>query len=150
MMRCILPAQLALGACTPAVKYGKVAHSSLAAGEECNPTAISSQDFSTKPLFAVTTRLPDCTKPGSLHLTSHRTDRLRYARFAAPAMKAKKVDTAIQQDADWWAAQGKLFSYLVDLTNMEADQHDCRKTWAKWRKNCNQSASCVQASPAVS
>jgi esterase/lipase superfamily enzyme len=98
----ILPLFLALSACSSVVEYGKIPHMALAAGADCNPAEVNSDAFADKPYFAVTSRLPDCSKPGAVGLTSHRADRLRYYRYDRPAPKAKSVSFAFQPEEDWW------------------------------------------------
>jgi esterase/lipase superfamily enzyme len=78
---------LSLSGCISGIKYGDVPHAAFVADPRCNPQNADVTDMSDKPLFAVTSRLPDC-RSGNVLLTNFRSDKLRYARFAAPAGRA--------------------------------------------------------------
>jgi esterase/lipase superfamily enzyme len=128
MIRAIiaLPLLLLLGACGAAVEYGKVRHSELAADPICNPAQTDVAAVAGKDYFAVTSRLPDC-RDSEVKLTNHRSDKVRYARFAAPQnfkpAKGKErtvVPTAFQPESDWWLGlrdaanlrQGRVLLYV--------------------------------------
>jgi esterase/lipase superfamily enzyme len=107
-----LPLLLLLGACGAAVNYGKIRHSELASDPVCNPVSTDEAAMAGKDYFLVTSRLPDC-RDGVIALTNHRSDTVRYARFAEPiAAKAAKgatkgdenplVPAAFQPEGDWW------------------------------------------------
>lgn len=117
---------LALTGCGAAVKYGDVQHSKLAEDPICNPTKTDGQAIAGKEFFIATSRLPDC-RNGDVKLTGHRSDKVRYARFAAPSLvkpaKGKEttvVPTAFQPEADWWMGlrdaanlrQGRVLLYV--------------------------------------
>ncbi|MEP7350010.1 MAG: alpha/beta hydrolase [Sphingorhabdus sp.] len=117
---------LSLGGCGAAVEYGEVEHSKLVENPNCNPVQTDAQAISGKEFFSVTSRLPDC-RNDEIVLTNHRSDRIRYARFAAPQKikpaKGKEriiVPTAFQPEADWWLAlrdaanlrQGRVLLYV--------------------------------------
>jgi pimeloyl-ACP methyl ester carboxylesterase len=99
---------LALSGCISGIKYGAVPHAQLAADTGCDPAPGNGSIFANKPVFAVTSRLPDCrTTP--LQLTNFRADELRYLRFGAPPKiidkktKSANIVFAFQSEADWWA-----------------------------------------------
>jgi esterase/lipase superfamily enzyme len=111
-----LPLLLLLGACGAAVNYGKIRHSELAADPVCNPTLTDGAAITGKEHFIVTSRLPDC-RGGTIALTNHRSEKVRYGRFAAPiTVRSAKgngvllVPTAFQPKEDWWIG-------LRDATN---------------------------------
>jgi esterase/lipase superfamily enzyme len=121
-----LPLLLLLGACGAAVEYGKVRHSELAADPICNPAQTDVAAVAGKDYFAVTSRLPDC-RGSEVKLTNHRSDKVRYARFAAPQKlkpaKGKErtvVPTAFQPESEWWLGlrdaanlrQGRVLLYV--------------------------------------
>jgi esterase/lipase superfamily enzyme len=138
----ILALLLMLSACGAAVEYGPVRHSALAAGAHCNPVATDASAIAGKEFFMVTSRLPDCRK-ADIHLTNHRSDFPRFARFA-PRQKQKLaknaerivVPTAFQPEADWWASlrdaanlrQGRVLLYVhgfredIDTSSKDAVQ----------------------------
>ena len=138
----ILALFLSLSACGAAVKYGPVRHSELAAGQNCNPTNTDVSAVAGKDYFIVTSRLPDCSG-AEVRLTNHRSDAVRYARFAPPKKlklaKGKEqitVPTAFQPEADWWASlrdaanlrQGRVLLYVhgfrenIDSSSKDAVQ----------------------------
>jgi Alpha/beta hydrolase of unknown function (DUF900) len=96
---------LSLSGCITGIKYGDVPHAVLAADERCDPDGAKSAVWANKPIFGVTSRLPDCrTLP--LKLTDFRTDDLRYLRFGeAPILKGKAqaIPFAFASEKDWWA-----------------------------------------------
>jgi esterase/lipase superfamily enzyme len=105
-----------LSGCVSAVDYGKIPHSQLTADPRCNIVATDSTSVTDKPYFAVTSRLPDCLTD-TIRLTNHRSEAMRYLRFATPAEqvvakgKAKKITPiSFQGEAGWWAS-------LADATN---------------------------------
>lgn len=117
---------LALSGCGAAVKYGDVQHSKLAESPTCNPTKTDTQALAGKDFFIATSRLPDC-RNGDVKLTGHRSDKVRYARFAAPLLvkpakgnETTVVPTAFQPEADWWMGlrdaanlrQGRVLLYV--------------------------------------
>jgi esterase/lipase superfamily enzyme len=121
-----LPLLLLLGACGVAVEYGKVRHSELAADPLCNPAQTDADAVAGKEFFIVSSRLPDC-RSGEVQFTNHRSDKLRYARFAPPQKvkpaKGKErivVPTAFQPESDWWLGlrdaanlrQGRVLLYV--------------------------------------
>jgi esterase/lipase superfamily enzyme len=97
-----------LSGCTVAVAYGDVPHRTLAENPRCNPAQSDSAAIAGKDYFIVTSRLPDCRGDNSV-LTNHRTDRVRYARFAPPQkIQPAKGDAqmivplAFQPEDAWW------------------------------------------------
>lgn len=97
-----------LSGCTVAVAYGDVPHSKLAENPRCNPTQNDSAAIAGKDHFIVTSRLPDC-RGDMIVLTNHRTDNVRYARFAPPQkIQPAKGDAqvvvplAFQPEDAWW------------------------------------------------
>ncbi|MGL5839692.1 MAG: alpha/beta hydrolase, partial [Sphingorhabdus sp.] len=115
-----------LAGCGIAVDYGKVRHSELSASPACNPASTDASAVQGKDFFMVTSRLPDC-RDGTVRLTNHRSDAVRYARFQEPQTvtegKGKKriiVPTTFQPEADWWQAlqgaadrrQGRVLLYV--------------------------------------
>ena len=97
-----------LSGCTVAVAYGDVPHSKLAENPRCNPTQNDSAAIAGKEHFIVTSRLPDC-RGDMIVLTNHRTDNVRYARFAPPQkIQPAKGDAqlvvplAFQPEDAWW------------------------------------------------
>ncbi len=103
----------ALSGCVSPINYGDVPHASLSEGARCNPESSVNGDIADKPLFAITTRLPDC-RDTQLTLTDFRSEKTRYARFAAPikqaAAKGKSVMTTpitFESESEWWDQLGK-------------------------------------------
>lgn len=97
---------LLLSGCVSGLKYGETPHSQLSAGQVCNPASAQNRAGAAKPYFAVTSRLPDC-RDGTAKLTSYRTDKLRYGRFAVtPSGAAKKDDGNLafvfEPEQAWW------------------------------------------------
>jgi esterase/lipase superfamily enzyme len=138
----ILALFLLLSACGAAVKYGPVRHAVLADGVNCNPSSTDAGAIAGKEYFIVTSRLPDC-RGGEIRLTNHRSDVVRYARFAPPQKqklaKGKEqivVPTAFQPEADWWSSlrdaanlrQGRVLLYVhgfredIDSSSKDAVQ----------------------------
>ena len=138
----ILALFLLLSACGAAVKYGPVRHSELSAGQNCNPTSSDAGAIAGKDYFIVTSRLPDCSGT-DIRLTNHRSDAVRYARFAPPQKiklaKGKEqivVPMAFQPEADWWSGlrdaanlrQGRVLLYVhgfredIDSSSKDAVQ----------------------------
>ena len=138
----ILALFLLLSACGAAVKYGPVRHALLSDGANCNPSSTDAGAIAGKDYFIITSRLPDC-RGGEIRLTNHRSDAVRYARFAPPQKKklAKGkeqivVPTAFQPEADWWAGlrdaanlrQGRVLLYVhgfredIDSSSKDAVQ----------------------------
>ncbi len=123
----ILALVLLLSACGAGVKYGPVRHSELSAGLNCNPTSTDANAIAGKDYFIITSRLPDC-RGANVRLTNHRSDVVRYARFAPPQKQKKLakgeaqivVPTAFQPEADWWSGlrdaanlrQGRVLLYV--------------------------------------
>lgn len=104
----ILFAPLVLSGCGVAVEYGDIPHSQLVENPRCNPVETDRSAIAGKNYFAVTSRLPDCLGE-AVSLTNHRTDRVRFARFAPPEITANakgkkqtRVPLAFQPEADWW------------------------------------------------
>ena len=131
-----------LSACGAAVNYGPVRHTELSAGQNCNPTSTDAGAIAGKDYFIVTSRLPDCSG-ADVRLTNHRSDAVRYARFAPPQKvklaKGKErivVPTAFQPEADWWSSlrdaanlrQGRVLLYVhgfredIDSSSKDAVQ----------------------------
>ncbi len=122
---------LSLSGCISGIKYGDVRHAELVADPRCNPQSADVADVSNQPLFAVTSRLPDC-RGGNILLTDFRAEKLRYVRFGAPARwgsakgQAAKgggadiVPISIQSETRWWedlakqtgANDGRLLVYV--------------------------------------
>jgi esterase/lipase superfamily enzyme len=101
-------AALTLGGCISPVSYGDIRHGEYVADPRCdpqpgNPTSINGSQL----LFFVTSRLPDC-RLNDITLLHHRSDRLRYGRFAEPRMvfRAGKeklhTDIGFEHETDWW------------------------------------------------
>jgi esterase/lipase superfamily enzyme len=137
-----MPLLLLLGACGTAVNYGKIRHSDLAADPVCNPAQTDAAAVADKAFFIVSSRLPDC-RGGTVKLTNHRSDKVRYGRFAAPLkVKPEKgaaqlvVPTAFQPENDWWLGlreaanvkQGRVLLYVhgyretIDSSSKDAAQ----------------------------
>ncbi len=108
------------------MNYGKIQHKDLSADVACNPEQTDAAAIAGKEFFIVTSRLPDC-RGGAMRLTNHRSDTIRYARFAAPQKvkpaKGKEqtvVPTAFQPEGDWWLGlrdaanlrQGRVLLYV--------------------------------------
>lgn len=98
-----------LSGCISAIKYGDVPHTVLAADARCNPAGGSIIDVTGKPLYAVTTRLPDCRGENPA-LTDFRSEQMRYIRYAAPETRSASKEKALavtpavfETDAAWWA-----------------------------------------------
>jgi esterase/lipase superfamily enzyme len=122
----IILVALLLSACGAAVDYGKIPHSQYVENSNCDPTQSDAAALAGKDYFLVTTRLPDC-RADIVSLTNHRSDRVRYGRFAAPITNPDKkaerkilVPTAFQPESDWWAGlrdaanlrQGRVLLYV--------------------------------------
>jgi esterase/lipase superfamily enzyme len=121
-----LPLFLLLGACGAAVEYGGIRHSELASHPDCNPVQTTPAAIDGKDHFIVTSRLPDC-RAGEIKLTNHRSDKVRFGRFAPPVkLKPAKgkartiVPTAFQPEQEWWSGlrdaanlrQGRVLLYV--------------------------------------
>jgi predicted alpha/beta hydrolase family esterase len=78
---------LLLAGCISGIKYGDVPHAQLAAGPGCQSNPDTADIAIDMPMFAVTSRLPDCL--GTAKLTDFRGDKTRYLRFANPIRNAK-------------------------------------------------------------
>jgi esterase/lipase superfamily enzyme len=124
---------LALAGCVTGIDYGPVPHSELSAGVICNPDqsitdskTVPDKAVIEKPMFAVTSRLPDCTS-GTIKLTDFRGEKLRYARFASlksdkrgRGKEALPTAIAFESEGKWWADletataanQGRLILYV--------------------------------------
>ena len=143
-----LLAPLVLSGCGVAVEYGDIPHSQLTESPRCNPASSDAGAIAGKDYFAVTSRLPDCLGDNVL-LTNHRTDRVRYARFAPPETikpaKGKKqilVPLAFQPEADWWVA-------LREAANLRKGRvllyvHGYRETFTSTAKDTVQIAALSQ------
>ncbi|MEE9434936.1 MAG: alpha/beta hydrolase [Sphingorhabdus sp.] len=98
---------LILSSCISGIDYGDVPHEVRAAGPRCNPAAVDDGAISDKPIFLVTSRLPDCTGDAPA-LTDFRSSQLRYGHFSrlAGESKAAKQKTllAFAPQHAWWAA----------------------------------------------
>jgi predicted alpha/beta hydrolase family esterase len=99
---------LLLAGCIKGIGYGPVPHNELASGPICNPDNTVNNAVVDKPMFAVTSRLPDCTS-GKPKLTEFRADKLRYVRFASlkSEKRARGKETlatmlAFDNEAKWW------------------------------------------------
>lgn len=144
----IFLAPLVLTGCGVAVEYGDIPHSQLAENPRCNPATSDAGAIAGKDYFAVTSRLPDCLGE-NMSLTNHRTDRVRYARFAPPEVikpaKGKKqtiVPLAFQPEADWWSG-------LRDAANLRKGRvllyvHGYRETFPSTAKDTVQIATLSQ------
>ncbi|MEW4467502.1 alpha/beta hydrolase [Parasphingorhabdus sp. JC815] len=122
----LLVMPLWLAGCISAVDYGEIRHSDYVANGRCDPgpEAVTAGD---KPFFFVTSRLPDC-RTADLKLLNHRSNKVRFGRFAAPQdiLNAKgKVDGqhipfTLSNDARWWtdlskamdAREGRVLLYV--------------------------------------
>ncbi len=110
---------LALTGCISGIKYGDVPHAQFVSDPRCSgapDAAVKPEDL---PLFAVTSRLPDC-RGKALTLTDFRSDQTRYLRFAKPAkfpavkgQKAIRTPMGITPADQWWADLAK----QVDANN---------------------------------
>ena len=139
---------LALGGCGVAVEYGDVPHSQLVDNPRCNPAQTDPAAIAGKDYFAVTSRLPDCQNE-NIKLTIHRTDRMRYARFAPPLTtkpakgdKQIVVPLAFQPESDWWDG-------LRDAANLRKGRvllyvHGYRETFPSTAKDTVQIAALTQ------
>ena len=137
-----LGALMILSGCGFAVDYGKIPHSQFIENPACDPVASDAAALAGKDHFVATTRLPDC-RTGDVKLTNHRSDRMRFGRFAKPEtvkLAKGKTDTltptAFQPEADWWAAlrdaanrrQGRVLLYVhgfretIDSSSKDAAQ----------------------------
>ncbi|MVZ97092.1 alpha/beta hydrolase [Sphingorhabdus sp. IMCC26285] len=144
----ILFVPLVLSGCSVAVQYGDIPHSQLAESPRCNPDKSDASAVAGKDYFAVTSRLPDCLGD-NVSLTNHRTDRVRYARFAPPRMikpaKGKEqtiVPLAFQPESDWWDG-------LRDAANLRKGRvllyvHGYRETFPSTAKDTVQITSLSQ------
>lgn len=117
----LLAMPLWLAGCISAVDYGAIRHADYVANGRCDPgpedmpvdvdTDWAAAD---KPFFLVTSRLPDC-RTADVKMLSHRGDKLRFGRFAAPQDKINekgKVDGqhipfTFSNNARWWADLSK-------------------------------------------
>jgi esterase/lipase superfamily enzyme len=102
-------ASLTLGGCISPVAYGDIRHGEYVADPRCDPqpgdaTSINGSQL----LFFVTSRLPDC-RSNDISLLHHRSDRLRYGRFAEPRMVMRggkqklHTDIGFEHENDWWS-----------------------------------------------
>jgi Alpha/beta hydrolase of unknown function (DUF900) len=104
---------MALTGCISGIKYGDVPHAQFVSDPRCSGGQNVSPELGNLPLFAVTSRLPDC-RGADLKLSDFRGDQIRYLRFAKPEkVQVAKRKTAIRtgmafsaQDA-WWADLAK-------------------------------------------
>jgi esterase/lipase superfamily enzyme len=141
-------ARMMLSGCSVAVEYGDVPHNLLTENSRCNPAQTDAPAVVGKDYFAVTSRLPDCLGE-NVRLTNHRTDRVRFARFAPPltAKPAKGdkqiiVPLAFQPEADWWDG-------LRDAANLRKGRvllyvHGYRETFPSTAKDTVQIANLTQ------
>ncbi len=141
-------ASLALSGCGVAVQYGDIPHSQLVESPRCNPAQTDPAAIAGKDYFAVTSRLPDC-QTETITLTIHRTDRMRYARFAPPLTtkpakgdKQIVVPLAFQPESDWWDG-------LRDAANLRKGRvllyvHGYRETFPSTAKDTVQIAALTQ------
>ncbi len=104
---------LALTGCISGIKYGDVPHAQLASDPRCNGDVNAVNISADLPMFAVTSRLPDC-RGVALTLTDFRGDEIRFLNFAKPenlkAVKGKEImRTAIRfaTAETWWADLAK-------------------------------------------
>ena len=104
---------LALTGCISGIKYGDVPHAQFVSDPSCSNGAGSVAGADSLPLFAVTSRLPDC-RGGVATLTDFRSDQTRYLRFAKPAKvsgpKGKQITRtaiAFASPESWWADLAK-------------------------------------------
>jgi predicted alpha/beta hydrolase family esterase len=100
---------LALTGCISGIKYGDVPHSQFVSDPRCASAPASAAQAEGLPLFAVTSRLPDC-RAETLKLTDFRGDEIRYLRFAKPAQaigpkgkKTLRAPFAFAPQSAWWA-----------------------------------------------
>jgi esterase/lipase superfamily enzyme len=104
---------LALPGCISGMKYGDVPHTQLVSDPRCGSAPMAADIAAELPMFAVTSRLPDCRGP-DIKLTDFRGDQVRYLRFAKPAQfaaaKGKPVTRtplAIEPAEKWWTDLAK-------------------------------------------
>jgi len=144
----LILATMMLSACGVAVEYGDVPHSRLTENPRCNPAQTDAPAIAGKEYFAVTSRLPDCLGE-NVQLTNHRTDRVRFARFAPPlTTKPAKGDKqiivplAFQPESEWWDG-------LRDAANLRKGRvllyvHGYRETFPSTAKDTVQIAALTQ------
>ncbi len=82
-----------LSACGAAVNYGPVRHAELVQDAQCNPASTDASAIAGKDYFIVTSRLPDC-RSADIRLTNHRSDIVRFGRFAPPVKKKTSAKAA--------------------------------------------------------
>jgi predicted alpha/beta hydrolase family esterase len=104
---------LALTGCISGIKYGDVPHAQFVSDPRCGGAPDPASEALDLPLFAVTSRLPDC-RGQALSLTDFRSDQTRYLRFAKPekypAVKGKQLtrtQMSIKPADKWWADLAK-------------------------------------------
>lgn len=117
---------LTLSGCISPVSYGDLRHSSYIADPRCDPQPGASPTINgSQLLFFVTSRLPDC-RTADLELLHHRSDRLRYGRFAEPRLVLRegkrklRTDIGFAAESDWWSdleaetnrRQGRVLLYV--------------------------------------
>ena len=139
---------LTLAGCGAAVNYGDVPHSQLVQDPRCNPDRSDQSALAGKDYFAVTSRLPDC-RSDIVELTNHRSDKVRYGRFApttttqtAKGKEQKIVPLAFQPEAAWWDG-------LRDAANLRKGRvllyvHGYRETFSSTAKDTVQIAALTQ------
>jgi esterase/lipase superfamily enzyme len=100
---------LTLSGCISPVSYGEIRHGEYVADPRCDPQPGAPTSINgSQQLFFVTSRLPDC-RSNDITLLHHRSERIRYGRFAEPRMvfrggKEKlHTDIGFEHESDWWA-----------------------------------------------
>jgi esterase/lipase superfamily enzyme len=106
-------ASAALSGCISGIKYGDTPYANLSSDPRCNPQETSVVDVSALPLFAVTSRLPDCRSPNVI-LTDYRSDKIRFLRVSGQTggdtAKGKAnayTPVAFQPETTWWSQLSK-------------------------------------------
>jgi len=109
---CLLLLPLLVTACISPVEYGEIPHGDYVANDRCRPGEQPADNWTDKPYFAVTSRLPDC-RTAPVALLSQRSDIIRYGRFGDPAeieiadtkgkmKKQERIPFALNEDQQWW------------------------------------------------
>lgn len=113
----LLALPLWLAGCIAPVKYGEIRHADYVANDRCDPAADAPVTASDKPFFFATSRLPDC-RDADIKMLHHRSDKVRFGRFAAPQDKINEkgkadgqyIPVAISNEARWWTDLSKAMS----------------------------------------
>lgn len=100
---------LTLSGCISPVAYGDIRHSDYVADPRCDPQPGKAPSINgSQLLFFVTSRLPDC-RSSDITLLHHRSNHVRYGRFAEPRMVFRSgkeklhTDIGFEHETDWWS-----------------------------------------------